>query len=482
MPEQPFALTSDSLAISGGWIDFQTWRILTRFSFFLSCAFSCLVPDYALRSEFAVEFRISAFNAVFKTLTAVPYCMFLTLHHTGAILMASAFRSIHDGFLASKVWYCKVWHVIFCATNTVDSLGRPSYSFKKGSDHKNMEKNSKNSFELGPIRPPSESRSLLIRITRNCNWNKCLFCKTYKNDKFSKRSVDEVRQDIRAIKNIANEIKSLSWKLGHAGTIERAVIQYVFDHPERYSEYYRNVASWLYFGGETVFLQDANSLVLNADQLIEILEFLKNEFPQINRITSYARSRTISRGKSVEDLKRLKQAGLNRLHLGLESGHDPLLEYMKKGATAAEHIDAGKKIKQSGIELSEYVVLGLGGKKWWKRHAVDTARVLNEINPDFIRMRSLKVLSNMPLYEKRESGEFQEQSEEETVKEERLFIETLDNITSHLVSDHILNLLMEIEGVFPGDKRKLLDIADHFLKLPDDEKINFSPGKTDRRV
>jgi biotin synthase-like enzyme len=332
-------------------------------------------------------------------------------------------------------------------------------------------------FEQGPIRPPSEGYSLLIRVTRNCTWNKCTFCATYKDRQFSKRSVEEVKKDIRAAKNVADDIKDLSWRTGQGGEITRDLIQHIFDHPQLYGDGFRSVALWLFFGGKTVFLQDANSIVLNTDELVEILTFLKEMFPQVSRITSYARSKSISKGKTVEDLALLLKAGLNRLHVGLESGYDPLLAYMKKGVTAAEHLDAGKKVRASGIELSEYVILGLGGRRWWKEHAIQTARVLNEINPDFIRLRSLKVTSDMPLCEQVQSGEFDLQSEEEVVREERLFIEHLEGITSHLLSDHVLNLIMEVQGVLPANKPKMLATIDRFLNMPEHEKLNFRLGK-----
>ncbi len=332
-------------------------------------------------------------------------------------------------------------------------------------------------FEQGPIRPPSEARSLLLRVTRNCTWNRCEFCSTYKNQKFSKRSVEEVKNDIRAMKNIADDLRSLSRELGKGGEITREVVQHVFNLPEAYGDQPRGIAVWLYLGGATVFLQDADSVVLPTDVLEDILLFLREQFPHVSRITSYARSKTVSRTKTVEDLVRLRQAGLNRLHIGMESGYDPLLKYVRKGVTAAEHVDAGRKIKAAGIELSEYVILGLGGRNWWKEHALGTAEALNRIDPDFIRFRSLKVLPSMELAKKVESGEFELQTEEEVVREERLLIETLEGITGTLVSDHILNLLMEVEGTFPDDKEDMLATIDRFLGLPDDRKINFRLGK-----
>ncbi len=156
----------------------------------------------------------------------------------------------------------------------------------------------------------------------------------------------------------------------------------------------------MYFGCKNVFIQDANSLAMKADVFIDALKYLKEAFPTIDRVTSYARARTIARSVSSENLKKMKDAGLTRLHVGLESGNEELLQYMNKGATRDDHILCGKKVKDAGIELSEYVVLGLGGKKWWREHALDTADILNKIDPDFIRFRTLKVLRTMPLVSK----------------------------------------------------------------------------------
>lgn len=329
-------------------------------------------------------------------------------------------------------------------------------------------------FEIGPIRPPSEAYSLLLRITRNCPWNKCLFCHIYKGKRFSRRSVKEVKADIDAVYAIAQELRALSWRMGQGGDVTREVLQYVFERP--YNECFRMVALWLHLGARTVFLQDANSLVLRAEELAEILNYLREKFPTIERITSYARSRTIAKTKTVEDLKLLKDAGLTRLHLGLETGYGFLLDYMRKGVTPEQQIEAGRKVVEAGIELSEYVMPGLGGRKWWREHALETARVLNEINPHFIRLRTLMVLRQMPLWRKIEEGEFELQTEEEIVREIRLFVEALE-AKSYLVSDHILNLLGELEGKIPEEKPKLLAIIDRFLELSPEEKLNFCLGR-----
>jgi radical SAM superfamily enzyme YgiQ (UPF0313 family) len=331
-------------------------------------------------------------------------------------------------------------------------------------------------FEQGPIRPPSEAYSLLLRVTRNCPWNRCEFCHTYKKEKFSLRTAEEVKKDIDMVQEIVSEIRTLSWRYGFGGEITVPLVNLILQDPKHDSDGFHSVALWVYEGGKNVFLQDGDNLILKTSQLVEILKYLKETFPSIERITTYARAKTVSK-KKVEELQDLNRAGLSRIHIGLETGYDPLLQYIKKGVTAQEHIEAGKKVKESGISLSEYVILGLGGKRMWRDHAMETAKVLNQINPDFIRVRTLKVLKTMLLYQKIEKGEFIPLNDDEIVEEERLLVEHLEGITSTFVSDHILNLLQEVEGKLPEEKEKMLKLIDHYLALPTEEKNNFRLGR-----
>jgi radical SAM superfamily enzyme len=236
------------------------------------------------------------------------------------------------------------------------------------------------------------------------------------------------------------------------------------------------VALWLYCGGKNIFLQDGDNLILRTNELAGILKYLKKVFPSIERITTYARAKTVSR-KKVEELQDLQRAGLSRIHIGLETGYDPLLQFVKKGVTAREHIEAGRRVKESGISLSEYVVLGLGGRGMWREHAAETAKVLNQINPDFIRVRTLKVLRTMLLYQKIEKGEFILMSDDEMIEEERLLIDHLQGITSTFVSDHIMNILQEVEGKLPEGKETMLNLIDRYLSLRKEEKDNFRLGR-----
>jgi hypothetical protein len=330
-------------------------------------------------------------------------------------------------------------------------------------------------IEQGPIRPPSESKSLLLRLTRNCPWNKCLFCPVYKDTTFSRRSLAEIKRDIDQLSEIVNDVQRVSSKLGFAGRVTGTVVSHIYPNKD-YDPIYRHVAHWLYFGEGSIFLQDANSLIMKPKDLTEILNYLRQKVPGIRRITSYARSKTLTR-RNPGQLVMLREAGLNRIHIGLESGYDPVLRLMEKGSTAADHIKAGCLVREAGISLSEYVMPGLGGKRWWREHALATADVLNRINPDFIRLRSLRVPKTAPLSEKIDNGDIELLDDDGVVREIKLFIENLNGITSTVTSDHIMNLLEEISGTLPDDKEMMLSVADRYLDLEEEERIIYKVGR-----
>jgi histone acetyltransferase (RNA polymerase elongator complex component) len=330
-------------------------------------------------------------------------------------------------------------------------------------------------FEQGPIRPPSEAYSLLVRVTRNCPWNQCTFCPVYKGTKFSRRPVEHVKKDIDAVYEQVQAILSLADEEGRVSRSDVNKITAGVDSEK--SPAFVVAFNWYFAGGmESVFIQDANSLVIKPAELIEILKHLKELFPQIKRITSYARSQTISRMKD-EDLKAIGKAGLNRIHIGLESGSDEVLKMVKKGVTRQMHIQAGQKVKKAGIELSEYHMPGLGGKKYLKEHALDTADALNQINPDFIRLRTLAIPNHCPLYEDWQAGRFEKCSEIEVVEEIKLFIDNLQGITSEIKSDHTLNLFQDLEGKLPEDKERMLDILRTFLAMDRERQRLYQVGR-----
>ncbi|TET17752.1 MAG: radical SAM protein [Dehalococcoidia bacterium] len=352
-----------------------------------------------------------------------------------------------------------------------------------------IEKLSQCSFEVGPIRPPSEggSHSLLLRATRNCSWNRCKFCygMIYNREKFELRSVEDIKKDIDAVRAIADEIKAVSWKLGYGGEVKADVgIAMLRSDPRlRASQSFVLVFDWLHFGGSTVFLQDANTLIMPTHQLLQVVRYLKETFPAIERVTSYARAKTLAK-KPLEELKELSSAGLSRLHVGLETGDDELLSYVDKGVTAAEHIDAGKKAKEAGFELSEYVMTDLGGRARWEQHARNTARVLNEINPDFIRLRPLAIGPGLPLYEDYTKGILQLSSPHERLREVKTLVENL-HVTGRVCFDHFLNswyrdsdrrytlFKQDYNGYrFPEEKARVLQLIEEGLRIDESTHIH----------
>ncbi|MBM4306077.1 MAG: radical SAM protein [Deltaproteobacteria bacterium] len=274
-------------------------------------------------------------------------------------------------------------------------------------------------YDFPPFRPPSEANSLLLRVTRGCPWNRCTFCSMYKGMKFERRELDEVLEDISMAR-------------------------------EYYSDQVR-----------TVFIGDSNSLVLKAEDLVKILNSLYASFPHVERVTSYARAKTIAK-KEIEDLKKIYEAGLNRLHVGLETGDRELLKEIDKGATPEEMVEAGRKAKEAGFEYSLYVLLGIGGEEKWEQHARGTADVLNQINPHFIRVRTFIPQPNSAIYEAMEEGRFQPASPETILKETRLLLKELE-VASQFLSDHISNLV-PLHGKLPEEKEEMIRVMDEVLK------------------
>ncbi len=276
------------------------------------------------------------------------------------------------------------------------------------------------SFEQGPIRPPSEARSLLVRVGRNCPWNRCTFCPVYKGERFSLRSADEVIADLDALRR--------RWP------------------------------------GEptTVFLQDADPLCTPTDDLVRVLEAVRERFHRVQRITTYARATTLAR-LPLAELERLRAAGLDRVHVGLESGSDEVLRFVRKGVSRERQIEGGRKARAAGFELSEYVMPGLGGRRLSDEHADETATALQAIEPDFVRLRTTAAAPGTPLFEAAGTGRWEPLGELDTVAEIRRLLAGLDGLTTRLESDHSLNLLMELRGALPAALPSLLERCDRLL-------------------
>ncbi|MDL2268403.1 radical SAM protein [Desulfosarcina sp. OttesenSCG-928-G17] len=330
----------------------------------------------------------------------------------------------------------------------------------------------KYAFETGVYRPPSEggSHSLLIRFTRNCPWNHCGFCAMYKTEKFEVRPLLEIKQDIDAMAALQNDLLALSGE-----DLHRAAVILIGKYPDlNYHPGFAMFYHWLLSGGKTVFIQDANSLIMKTDQMVEALTYLRQTFPSITRITTYARSKTLMQ-KSLDDLKAIRQAGLDRLHVGLESGDDGVLDKIRKGATAEVHIKGGKNAKAAGFQLSEYWMPGLGGKADWYAHAVNTAKVLSAIDPHYARSRPFRPLGDTPMTRAVLDGSFEMLSPTEQLEELRLTMENL-SMTGRVCFDHMGNywrdphgrlvLAHSYEGYkFPEEKQAVLDRIDQGLKF-----------------
>jgi hypothetical protein len=329
-------------------------------------------------------------------------------------------------------------------------------------------------FEQGPIRPPSEADSLLIRVTRNCPWNRCRFCPVYKGRRFSLRPVPHVIEDIDRVHVYVEALREAA---GNAGRVRSDDVRRIgASVAPRDDGAFQAALHWLAGGMRSIFIQDANSLVIRPDDLKLVLAHLRSCFPWVERITSYARSHTVAR-IADEDLRAFAEAGLNRIHIGLESGSDRVLARMKKGVTKAGHIKAGRKIKQAGMELSEYVMPGLGGRDLFRDHALETADCLNRIDPDFIRLRTLAIPNHTELYQDFEAGRFAKLTDHEMAEETLLFLEHLEGISSFVKSDHILNLFQEVEGRLPEDKAAMTRVIRDFLDLPPEDQVLYQVGR-----
>jgi biotin synthase-like enzyme len=334
-------------------------------------------------------------------------------------------------------------------------------------------------FETGRIRPPSEAESILLRITRGCHWNKCAFCPVYKHEPFSIRKVDEIKRDIDAMAAVAERIcRRLSTPCD--ARLDRVAVADAVMSLDRDGEVHggcaRQMAFWMCHGLRNLFLQDADSLVLRTQQLVEILNYVRAAFPSITRITSYARAKTVSR-KSPDELEALRAAGLNRVHIGMESGSDAVLSLVRKGVTQEEQIRSGRQVMAAGIELSEYFMPGLGGRDLSGAHAVESAAVLAAVNPTFIRIRSTVPVPGTPLHRMMTEGQWVPLTEEEKVGEIRTWLQRLDGITSTVQSDHIMNLLEDVAGRLPGEKQRMLDSIDRFLNMNPPDREGFIVGR-----
>ena len=270
-------------------------------------------------------------------------------------------------------------------------------------------------------RPPSEAYSLIVQVTYGCSHNTCAFCSMYKEKRFALRPLDEVLEDF----HIARQT-------------------------------YRHV--------DKVFLADGDALVRKASELYTILDTIRELFPECQRVTSYASPSSI-RIRTDEELQTLRAKGLTMVYMGLESGCDEVLKLMHKGHMSDEIVAMGQKVRRNGIALSVTAITGLGGPELLERHAIETARAFNAMNPEYIGMLTLMVEPGTPLYDWVRDGEFQLLTQPQVLRETRLLVENLDSPGSVFRMNHASNYLV-LKGTLNQDKEAMLrtiDAAEHDL-------------------
>ncbi len=278
-------------------------------------------------------------------------------------------------------------------------------------------------YDFPPFRPPSESGSYLIRVVRGCNWNRCAFCAMYKGMKFELRKKEDILRDIDSI-----------------------------------PEYFPS--------SRTAFLADSNPLI--HPDIVEIVRYLKEKRPEVERITAYARIKTIAK-MPEKKLLALKNAGLKRLHMGLESGDREVLELVSKGITPEDAVEAGRKATRY-FEVTYYVITGLGGRERSTKHAVNTAKVINDAGPTFVRVRNLTVIEGTPI-EKMIGREITLLNAREQLEELKMLVEGI-KVRTYFTCDHVSNYLFTktgaiffgVHGMLPEDRESMLEQIEDTIK------------------
>lgn len=276
-------------------------------------------------------------------------------------------------------------------------------------------------YEEPLFRPPSEAYSMIIQATIGCSWNKCAFCEMYSSKQFRARKEEDVFNDIKT---------------------------YASHSPSE----------------RKLFLADGNAMVLSVNRLLRILDTVKKELPRVRQVSAYALPRDI-RTKSIEELKSLKDAGLKILYVGIESGDDELLELINKGETYSSTRDELLKVKEAGIKISAMILNGLGGRKYSEQHAVNSAKVLNEIQPEFVSTLVLSFPYGVEHYVKKFEGVYEPMNQLDLIKEMQSFISACELKSSIFRSNHASNYLV-LEGILNRDKEKLLSQIKNVLEDP----------------
>ncbi len=273
-------------------------------------------------------------------------------------------------------------------------------------------------YEGNIIRPPSEADSIILQVTVGCSHNLCTFCGAYRDKRFRIKDFEIVEEDLEFAAQYCGRQK-------------------------------------------TVFLADGNALILSQVKLVDLLKKIKAKLPQVRRISLYANARDILR-RTPEELKELKEFGLRRIYMGLESGHDPTLQSIAKGDDSATIVAAGKAVRAAGIFLSVTVLLGIAGTENSHVHAVATATALNKIQPSQVAVLTLMILENTPLARLIEKGKFNLPERKDLFVELRTLVENLNLSRSQFQSNHASNYF-SLDGRLPKDREKFLSFINGAL-------------------
>jgi len=286
-------------------------------------------------------------------------------------------------------------------------------------------------YEGSIYRPPSEAWSLIVQATIGCSHNKCSFCSMYKDKKFRIRSIEDIIKDI-------------------------------------------SEASMQYKSIKRIFLADGDALMIKTAELLKILEHIRNTIPECERVGIYASPRSIML-KSHEDLKLLREAGLGIAYLGLESGSNEILKSINKGADSQEIVETGQKVKEAGILLSVTLISGLGGKQLWKEHALESAKAINKMKPDFLGLLTLMVEPGTKLYEEVSEGSFKLLTPQEIAAETLELLKNLDCEGCIFRSNHASNYL-SLKGTLNRDRELLINQLQEAIEGELDFKEEYLRG------
>lgn len=280
-------------------------------------------------------------------------------------------------------------------------------------------------YEGRVYRPPSEADSLILQATLGCSYNECTFCGMYRDKPFRVRKLDEVLSEIE-------------WAKSSVGDVQK------------------------------VFLADGDALIAKPAYIEAVTRACYDAFPSLRRVSCYASPQALDK-RTVAEMTALREAGLTQYYLGVESGHDEVLENLKKGIDAENMIRVAQKAHAAGVKLSTMILLGVGGRRLSREHALESARVISAINPRFVSTLVVTPVEGTPLYDQAQAGAFEDMSPVELTVELREFVAALDVKGTIFRSNHASNYL-PLAGTFPKDQPRIVAELDQILAAEDQRR------------